>query len=150
MPVKAADVSDYVIKRLTEKNLVPLLQLKLHKLLYFCQKKALENTSEVLFPDVIEAWSNGPVVPSIWNEHRYERFIDSEPGGDRKKLDADDRQAVEETLAQYGHFDAFDLVDLTHKDVPWKKARQGFRPGERSNVEITPESIRESITYFPF
>ena len=44
--------------------------MKLQKLLYYCQGWHLAWEGVPLFEEPIEAWANGPVVPSIYKRHR--------------------------------------------------------------------------------
>jgi uncharacterized phage-associated protein len=48
----------------------PVTTVKLQKLIYYCQAWHLVRTDSALFDDRIEAWPQGPVVPSIYRKHR--------------------------------------------------------------------------------
>jgi len=61
----AEDVADY-IRFIIDENLGDnLSNLKLQKLLYYCQGYFLAFNGEPLFKEEIAAWTCGPVVPSV-------------------------------------------------------------------------------------
>jgi uncharacterized phage-associated protein len=43
---------------------------KLHKLLYYAQAWHLVWEGEPLFPEQIEAWAGGPVIPELYKFHK--------------------------------------------------------------------------------
>ncbi len=111
--------------------------MKLQKLVYYAQAWSLVWDERPLFDDRIEAWANGPVVPALFNAHRGEYRIESEPRGDVSALDADAVETIDAVLAHYGDKTAPWLSDLTHREEPWLGARAGIPEGARSNQEIT-------------
>jgi uncharacterized phage-associated protein len=68
-----------------------LSNLKLQKLLYYAQGHYLATAGQPLFDDRIQAWSHGPVVPTVY--HEYKKF-----GRDNIVLDdADDFRGIRST-----------------------------------------------------
>lgn len=137
--VKAVDVAAYILER----KGTPIEQLKLQKLLYYCQALNLVRHGRVLFDDPIEAWVNGPVVRTIWDRHPYEYLIREEPTGRSAALSLDDKSVVDAVLRTYDKYPAWQLVRFVHNDAPWQEARRGLRPHEIGSREIRPERIRE-------
>jgi uncharacterized phage-associated protein len=135
--VRAADVAAYILKQRGAME-----QIKLHKLLYYCQAGSLAWNGTPLFLDPIEAWINGPVVPAIWNLHRYEYTISEEPSGDPGALDCEGKRVVDTILKAYGDFPPYQIVQLTHGERPWQEARSGLRPNERGSNTISRDSMR--------
>src|SRR5262245_32067863 len=45
----------------------PISNLRLQKLLYYAQGWSLAQRGVALFPDKIEAWALGPVVPNVYH-----------------------------------------------------------------------------------
>jgi uncharacterized phage-associated protein len=135
--VNAVDVAAYILNKAGQ-----IEQLKLHKLLYYCQAASLAWHDKPLFNDPIEAWINGPVVPTIWNLHRYEYKIEKEETGKPWSLDSDDRLTVDSILKAYSHLPAYQLVQLTHEERPWQEARRGLHPNERGMATISVEAMR--------
>lgn len=122
-----------------------LSNLKLQKLLYYAQGHYLAKTGQPLFTDRMEAWSHGPVVPSV-----YRTFKDA--GADDLDLpdaksfrwsSVDDETAglLMDVWDTYGIYAAWRLREMTHGEPPWKEA---FRPDE-SYIEITPSAIQRGF-----
>src|SRR3954463_13629493 len=88
------DVAEYILSRLG-----PMSAMKLQKLVYYCQAWSLAWTDEELFREEIEAWSNGPVIPSLYRKHKgvfkvSEDFF----GGDPSRLSPDQKQNIRKVL----------------------------------------------------
>lgn len=60
----AIDLSKYIVSKCTQDD-CPISNLQLQKILYYIQKEFLKNDS-LAFPDDIEAWQFGPVVPNVY------------------------------------------------------------------------------------
>jgi uncharacterized phage-associated protein len=52
-------------------------------------------------------------------------------------LKVDEKETIDAVLNYYGDKSSQWLSDLTHREDPWRDARNGTADGERSNVEIT-------------
>lgn len=117
---------------------------KLQKLLYYCEAWHLVWDAESLYPDRIEAWANGPVVPTVYQKHRGHYMVDSWPDGDTSVLTDSQNESIDAVVKFYGRFRGYQLAELTHREAPWRdaRARGGLEPGERGNVEIDRESMR--------
>lgn len=136
--VSVFDVAAFILKK---RGRTPAL--KLQKLVYYCQAWSLVWDDRPLFRARIEAWANGPVVPSLYKLHRRQYDITSILEGDPNKLSAEQRQTVLAVLDYYGDKSSQWLADLTHMEEPWKKARAGIPDGVRSNAEISLASMAE-------
>ena len=62
-------MAKYIIKYCNKSNL-PISNLKLQKLLYFIQAAFLVEKGHACFPDEIEAWDFGPVVPAVYYKYK--------------------------------------------------------------------------------
>jgi len=118
--------------------------MKLEKLVYYSQVWSLVWTEKELFRERIEAWANGPVVPSLYRLHRGHfkispGFFEGNPG----RLNDEQRDVIDRVLSFYGEKDPQWLSNLTHMEKPWQDAREGLAPGERGGNTITKESIME-------
>ena len=103
--------------------------MKLQKLVYYAQAWALVWSGEPLFPDAIEAWDYGPVVPSVPWEHRHVTVgLESLLGAKPEALNENERAVVDAVVAFYGEMSASTLSDLTHREDPWRKHYQAQRP----------------------
>ena len=132
-------VARHIIKYCNEMN-YPVSNLKLQKLLYFVQAEFLVNKDEPCFPEEIEAWDFGPVVPEVY--HRYKVYGSSSipyiNTGILGRISSPDRIMIEEMVDQCAKYTASQLVDITHNQDPWIKAYTPYK----SNI-ITKKSIRD-------
>ncbi|MCK5798882.1 MAG: DUF4065 domain-containing protein [Deltaproteobacteria bacterium] len=138
--ITAADVAAYILDRQGE-----MTAMKLQKLVYYSYAWHLVWEGEKLFEDRIEAWANGPVVPSLYKLHRGQFKVSSLPEGipDHVVGDPSALTSVDAVLNHYGDKSPFYLSELTHSEDPWKAARQGLNPGERGSVPISDAKIVE-------
>lgn len=134
----AHDVARYILREQGT-----LSTVKLQKLVYYSQAWHLVWEDAPLFHERIEAWANGPVVPDLYGEHRGEFQRSSWKRGSIQNLTVSERAAIDSVLAFYGPKDAWYLSELTHREQPWKEARQGLPAGARGSSEITTASMAE-------
>lgn len=121
------DVSRYFLSRVDEESGDSISNLKLQKLLYYSQGFHLAAYECPLFPEAIEAWAHGPVVPRVY--HACNRF-ESGPvsiSGDLDVAVFEPRsiELLNEVYAVYGQFSASALRNMTHEEPPWKLTEQG-------------------------
>lgn len=139
MVYDALDIAAYVVKRCHETN-TTVSNLKLQKILYFIQAQFLVCRNERCFYQRIEAWSFGPVVPEAYQEYKIYGgaaipFSDTNP---EKKISESDLELMNRIIDKCSKYAASDLVEITHRQKPWKDA---YTP--RANNEILPESIKK-------
>jgi uncharacterized phage-associated protein len=118
--------------------------MKLQKLVYYCQAWSLVWDERPMFPERIEAWANGPVVPALFDCHR--RLFQVNPGnfpGDPSNLDQVASETIDAVLSYYGDKTSQWLIDLTHNEDPWKDARKGLPQGVRGHQEISLASMAD-------
>jgi uncharacterized phage-associated protein len=133
----AQDVAAYILKQLGS-----MPAMKLQKLAYYSQAWSLVWDDQPIFSDRIEAWANGPVIPSLYAQHRGIFLVETIPG-DADGLTLSERETVDAVLKYYGAQSSQWLSDLTHKEDPWLDARHGLPPGARSTEEITQAAMHE-------
>ena len=113
--------------------------LRLQKLLYFIQAKALKETGEPCFFEEIEAWAFGPVVPVVYHEYQIFGGLDitrNEPIN--FPLETKMRNLITNILDYCERYTTSQLVKITHNQSPWINARlQG------EHVVITNEAIKQ-------
>ena len=126
------DVAAYILHRAGT-----MTAMKLQKLVFYSQAWSLVWDETPLFAERIEAWANGPVVPDLFDAHKGQFTVTDQPTGNRDKLTLTEQKTVNAVLKFYGKKTAPWLSDLTHREAPWKEAREGVPDGERSNREIT-------------
>jgi uncharacterized phage-associated protein len=133
------DVAAYILAREDQ-----MTAMKLQKLCYYSQAWSLVWDEKALFSERIEAWANGPVAPVLYAKHRGNFILG--PGaipGSPDALTAEQCDSVNVVLDFYGKKSAHELSDLTHREAPWRDAREGVPPGERCDKEITVEAMYE-------
>jgi uncharacterized phage-associated protein len=112
---------------------------KLHKLLYYAQGWSLAWDGAPLFDAKIKAYENGPVVSTLFHDHRGAKHVHRWPSGRADGLTDEEADTVRAVLEKYGAKTAEELVEMTHAEPPWRDAWKG----ERSNaVEIPLEAMR--------
>ncbi|MDR0410007.1 MAG: DUF4065 domain-containing protein [Spirochaetaceae bacterium] len=111
----AAEVAKYIVKSL------PVDNLKLQKLLYYSQAVHLvRNDKTPLFPEVIEAWDYGPVVPPVYREYKPFGFDILTPADEQVNLELNELRSVDMTLSCFGELSGPALINHTHAEPPWK------------------------------
>jgi uncharacterized phage-associated protein len=115
---------------------------KLQKLVYYSQAWHLVWEDRALFNEKIEAWANGPVTPTLYDLHRGMYSVTTVKGN-ADALAEGERESVNVVLHHYADKSPDYLSQLTHLEKPWQLARVGVADGERSNNEITRETMAE-------
>lgn len=122
--ITIADEILKIAKRLG-KSLTPL---QLMKLVYIAHGWSLALRGADLFPERVEAWKYGPVVPDLYQATKHFGRnsipldqVTSEPS----RVDADTLAFLEDVFAKYGHLSGYQLSQLTHKPgTPWQQVYQ--------------------------
>ena len=132
------DVAKYVLEKQG-----PMSTWKLQKLCFYSQAWSVAWTEESIFPEEFQAWANGPVCPELFREHQG-RFVINEKDlskGDSENLTDDQKETVDIVLRDYGLMEPYELRELSHKEAPWKDAREGLSEDARGQIVITPEAM---------
>jgi uncharacterized phage-associated protein len=134
------DVAAYILSRQGG-----MTAMKLQKLVYYAQAWSLVWDEAPLFKNHIQAWSNGPVSPALYHEHKGMFRVSHKTlrVGDAKKLSESEIDTIDRVLKHYGNKSGQWLSGLTHAERPWKDARKGLDPGERGDIEITHAAMSE-------
>ena len=140
----AHDIAAYILEHHGE-----MTTMKLQKLVYYSQAWSLVWDEKPLFRERIEAWANGPVVRSLYNEHRGSFKVSEWPRGNSTKLSPAQKETVDAVLDYYGPKSSQYLSDLTHLEDPWRNARQGLAVGQRGDQVITHAAMAEYYGSLP-
>lgn len=145
----AIDVADFFIDLANHTVDEIMTNLRVNKLLYYAQAYSLVRFGKPLFPDNIQAWKYGPVVPPIYQKFRvaggspiHEVSEDYSPD----KFTRDEISLLLDVAREYGQYSSPKLIRLTH--VPGGPWEQVYHHGERGTV-IPTESIREYFSHNP-
>lgn len=136
----ALDVARYIVNKSYEYHYA-ISNLKLQKLLYFCQAVFLVDSKgeATCFSEEIEAWDFGPVVPCVYRAFKkyggnnipiisiYKDISNGIWNLQTKKFNENiipekDRKKINEVVKHFGKFNASKLVDITHHQKPWMNA----------------------------
>ena len=154
---KVLDVCRYIINYSNRED-YGVSNLKLQKLLYVIQVYLLMNgyENEPCFGERIEAWDFGPVVPVAYHEYKQYGSTDIPPVESYIDFDVDnpwsasmteydedcicdeDKKLINAVVKKLADYSATDLVDITHRQAPWKDVYV-----QHENNEITIDSIRK-------
>ena len=118
---------------------------KLQKLCYYSQAWHLAWTGNPIFDEDFEAWANGPVCPELFYAHqgRFSICAGDLLKGDPCHLTDDEIDSINVVLRDYGDMEPYALRELSHKEAPWKDARNGLPEGEKCRNVIRKESMGE-------
>ncbi|GHT06819.1 hypothetical protein AGMMS49525_15490 [Bacteroidia bacterium] len=126
MAYKALDIANKIIKSVSDSGLGDLISnLKLQKLLYYQQGFHLAYFGTPLFDEELEAWMYGPVVPSVYNQFKPEKQNPLYYSGEVICLAPKEEALFSEVMRVYGEFSAVGLMNMTHRETPWKETQVG-------------------------
>jgi len=141
----AIDVAHWFLGTIDREAGDAITHLKLQKLVYYAQAWALARLDKPLFEEDLEAWTHGPVVPSLFEQFK-ETGWEALPYPDEvPTFDSDVETLLEEILDVYGQLSARHLENLTHNEAPWQAARGNLPDEIRA---ITPISKEIMKTYY--
>ena len=135
------DVARYVLNKQGS-----MTAMKLEKLVYYSQAWSLAWDEVPLFDNEFQAWANGPVCPELFSSHRGYYVIPSnfyDDDGNPSNLTSNEKETIDAVLSYYGDKEPQWLSDLTHKERPWREAREGVPIGERSDNIVKKETMQE-------
>lgn len=141
MTYSAIIIADAILKIAKEKG-VELTPLQLMKLVYIAHGWSLAIRKIDLFPDRIEAWKYGPVIPDLYHatKHYGRSPIPHEMVGDEvSPVDQETMAFLRDVFEKYGRLSGFALSGLTHKSgTPWAQVYEQ----DAFNIEIPDPLIR--------
>lgn len=133
------DVAQYI-----RDNSGEISTIKLQKLVYYCKAWSLVWDEDPLFPERVEAWANGPVVPELYQAHRG-KFLCPEHfnSANVSRLSKRQKENIDIVLSSYGSKSPQFLVAQTHAEKPWADAHKGYEDWEICKEPITDSAIAE-------
>jgi len=112
-----------------------MTEMKMHKLLYFAQKRHYLHFGEWLFKEDFEGWVHGPV------NRKVRHMFDFLPEVNSTDLSFEEEYTIREIVHEYGRYSALFLRDLSHKDKAYKISRKGLKPDEAGEEIIKKNDI---------
>lgn len=109
--------------------------LLLNKLCYYSKAMFLSLDKNIIQKDV-EAWKNGPVLPYVYGQYRYDNLL-----GTNYNVDlADDEIKILKIINRvFGYLKADDISRQTHDEKPWSSLKD--KVDKKLNPKITDESL---------
>jgi uncharacterized phage-associated protein len=140
------DVAAYILRVMADRGEDAPVTRCVQKLVYYTQAWSLAWDGRPAFHEPVEAWRDGPVVRRLYSAHHRQWRVSAIPDGDPNALTADERSIVDAVMDFYGDMTFDQLVEQTHRELPWQRARGDKPPGAHSWAEITPTSMRSYYT----
>lgn len=135
------NIADYFIRLANETGSF-LSNLKLQKLVYYAQAWHLALYDTPLFSEDFQAWIHGPVIPDLYQKYKHFGWqpilADSHP-----ELPKETEVFLDEVAQEYFAVDGYELEQMTHTELPWKKAREKLAPDEPSQAIIEKDWMKE-------
>ena len=129
---KAMDVANFLIhlRDADEEHgqYFSLSNLKLQKLLYYCQGGHFKWDQEQLIEDAyFEPWDYGPVIRDVYRHFKKygqnDLYADININSDSfSTLRSEEKETIQAVWEQLKSKSAFDLVNSTHEEEPWKNS----------------------------
>lgn len=119
------DVANYFLSQVDEDAGDLISNLKLQKLVYYAQGFHLAMYDEPLYPEPIEAWNHGPVVPILYRSFKAHgaQPLPCPADLDFSIYSSQTKELLDEVYTVYGQFSAWKLRNMTHEELPWKEAQ---------------------------
>ena len=131
----AHEVARYILSLIDTNVGDTVSNLKLQKILYYCQGYFLALYNKPLFSNKVYAWMYGPVVRDVYDTYKTYGAQALEPLGSYEgNLSKEAKELIAKVYEQYGQFSAGKLVDMTHEESPWKDTPR--------DAEITTDAMK--------
>jgi len=142
----AFDLARYILKKCIDED-HPISNLQLQKILYCIQECFLREKGHEAFPESIEAWQFGPVVPKVYDECRIYggRTIVWMSEDERNIIlkDEKDKALIDGIVEEKRNIDPWDTVQLTKKELgAWAEV---YDNGNGAYKEIPIETIKKYL-----
>ena len=117
----AMDVARFFIwKSAQSEGDAAVSNLKLQKLIYYAKGFYQALNDSPLFPERLEAWLHGPVVPSVYHAFKdYSSGPIAEVDYESSRYSEPELSFLNEVWDIYGQFSAWKLREMSHSDKPW-------------------------------
>lgn len=143
--LNSIDIANYFVKTSIKQNII-INNLKLQKLLYYFYAKHLLKNQKNPFDESFEKWQYGPVLPSVYHNYKQyygadieevpDRYIFDENINSFKRIKFDDseipkdiRSEIDSFVFNLRNYDAFELVERTHRHDDWKNDEEKIQAG---------------------
>ena len=143
MRYTADDIANWFLATVDRSAGDAITHLKLQKLVFYAQAWSLALLGRPLFEEDFQAWTHGPVVPSLWQRFRDCGWEALPFPDDVADFEPEVQELLVDVADVYGEFSALRLEELTHREAPWLLARGGIPIELRSTAVIPKEHMRD-------
>lgn len=144
--ISCHQIADFFLLQIDQNSGDTISNLKLQKLCYYAQAWALTLDDAPLFPERIEAWAHGPVIPELYKRFKKYKWNAIDPSevltDPYRDLHDQDVEFLGDIWTQYGGLSAKQLERLTHSESPWKDAYGDTAPGGACHAEIEHQAMK--------
>jgi len=119
----AEDIAEWFI-RYSNKRQEKITNLKLQKILYYAVGIYYISKKQSLIRENFEAWTHGPVIPTIYSKYKSNGRQSIKPNSRVLQIDRKTEEVLKKNYEIYGRYTAEELRSMTHKEAPWKNAKQ--------------------------
>ncbi|MGN0461018.1 MAG: Panacea domain-containing protein [Ruminococcus sp.] len=133
------DVAQYIIDSYKQRTNEDIDELKLHKLLYFCQRESLALTDSPLFEEELQGWVHGPVSTDV--RSHFEQGIGITVA--THSLSEKEKVVVDTVMNEYCEYASWKLRELSHNEISWINSRKGLRSSDRGCIPLSLDDIRK-------
>jgi uncharacterized phage-associated protein len=132
-------IAKYIINY-EHKNNRYINNFRLQKILYFVQAQSLVNNNKCFDSD-IEAWGIGTIIPEVYSYYKLWGLDIFEMNGSKEYLNFNiirkrDKTLINKICDECSKYSMLELVHLTKKQTPWKKAFYYVYPHIIKNEDI--------------
>lgn len=136
----AVDVANILLTR--HPNLY-MTNPKLNTLIYYVQVESLRDIGQPLYTDTVEAWEEGPIIPTVHEAFPHNRRI-RKPSQPAYTDNSYACRIVDKVAGKYGVFTGFDLTDYAHRDGgAWSMVYHGMRMPIPLNVILASRDMTD-------
>lgn len=139
----AIEIADWFLAHVDRQSGDTITHLKLQKLVYYAQAWHLANFNTPLFLEELQAWTHGPVAPSLWQKYKNHSWDALPKPTHQVKIDEQVGAFLRLVYDNYGRFEAKYLEELTHAERPWKETRGQLPLHERCTKPIEKTLMRD-------
>lgn len=115
-----------------------LTEIQIQKLTYYAYVWSMALRDEKIFDEKPQAWVHGPVFRTLYDSMRKNDFIQSTD----EDITPKNKEFFDMIYNLYGKYSGNQLENMTHMEEPWKSAREGLGPYERSKNELDDDLIK--------
>lgn len=141
-------LADYIIITCNKEN-KDISNLKLQKLIFYCQAYHIARYRERLIDNYFEAWKHGAVLPALYSQYSYlkykniNKYDEDEYNDIRNSFDEYLPEFLDKIINKFGNMTANEIRELNHSEKPWQEARKGYKAHERCNEIISEKTMYE-------